>query len=1677
MGIPSKRGFGQSTANKGTEKAGERSNEDDVIELSRTKSLSSVADAMPSLPTPPSSDPKTTNKVHIKIESDSDDNGGVSPSVGDGNPDLGWIMEWRTLDLNSAVASQVEFFNKCPTFNNSDPTYIYFFTAIQDTIRQAIDNAEIRAKDAVAKANLKSLQKYFTHFADTSRFLLRSDLERIKVYDYAQCENPAVLAKALVNNDIFLNRTRQMAFFLCLGTEWEVLSKFIRAAKKCMILAKQQGLFDTIISSVQDIQPTKSSLHMEAILSPEILEMDYDFTDVVWSQWIESCISYFECWTADPMRKFPAEDFIRHLSHYRLAMELFLKHKSISDEKQSRLLKVAETYMSQYRDYAAIKLETKYATLKENVSRSGIYLTEARFCDLAEDIEILMNETPQGIPVDVWNAAVPSMLHKAKVSAAKNAVNVLYKEFQINRYPEDEVAYLWLLTWRNIKHVLHYLTSLPDLVAIRQRAEKSPATIEARDLALPFVERNLFKLLSIVRKDNDALYQKEIESVVGDYCAHIDKYVQGKGEGQHRIYEQFARLSSTKRVPYVYLVDLEEALSRQEAQPANGPQIVAHRVVKRLNHIMEGPREFKRWELTTSGTIETYTPTSTWVKEQASLQQAAGFNYDFREKTPSSSGPLQSRAAATGAGGSDDGDGDKKRNYRPGDNEIYSGSEEEVEIISPGGTKRIEKRKKAKKAKTTKAVTAETLTKAKLEQLAVLAKRPDSTSLGTRSDFQMDEEDEAEDDKIMSGHHPVPENSLDHHRRRLKALRVEERSAVPNAQYPLPETAAPQRAAALQIARELADPGMFTEGPRPEDVQNYINPALRLPLTEEDRVAGPQGTFSIADPYELFSRTNSPNDCIQLPIEIANLYTVQNAEPHLIRRALNRLRTTLGSPFFSSPPRYSHPRSAPNIPESNTQRARREREGPQAEAPVLKRQADKNSVRKSPLRDERRRRRSTRRVPSFSPSLPVDNLQNHRQPLGVRRVEEFDAELTARRSGDDASGADPNLPWNGRNQPNTGGAPVEGSHQTSSTNLSAQTSIRNPDQENVDPAKRSDHGHPEPTAFKQRVRSNANDWNSPSPFRQYDNNIYIGSPICSPTTPTPVRGDRSQPPTGPRLPALLSSGVQPATIEGTGENWNASPPGRPTDDGPNSQLALVNRWISREIAFNNRDMRDAYLLHRELIRRQNVNTLNYLFEILRAGAEIEHFNNYIFEREITFGPEAHAQVRRGVPSMVHPPGTPPAQTDQAYPGWWNDPLEGTRYGLKRPAAAWAESPSERAGKEIHISESRSSISGSGSGSDHSTWTPRSPSPMRDENGDIIPWAENDENVDSILDYTARSPIFSNASDRSWTWRPHPRTGLPEREFNIYVDPDNGPSRSPFDLGEPLLVQNPLNQGQLMPNPRFSPEILRLISAAGRGDHGQINVRVPPGWRINVGPRRTLAGRSGAPSPSGHRSASTDARSSGGQEVTIQSPGFVIHEDAPSSGSVRDRSSAPPTLGLIDPPPDDIVETIEKSLSPQDKPSSPKHSGSRNSHQGNRSKARHQGGSSSSSVPHPQHPKSPPPQTQPAPEPSPEPPWYFSWETSTVVRLRSELLRRGIPLRGLKLKQQMIDRLKADDAENGVPQPDAEDERNNGKVSAGNLGPTALKRRREYGFGHGPDGAADRVLKRRRASEGRVGKVI
>jgi hypothetical protein len=457
------------------------------------------------------------NQPVIKLESGSDVDISTDPSALGGNPDPRIVVEWGALDLKSRIEKQVDFFKSCPRFKScGSPTYIAFYFSIFSTILAARNASETIRKDEMAEQNLRLLGLYFQDFLDRSRWLVREDFLRINLTDYVRCESLENLAKFLKKNSDFLHFTKDFAFAAEVGDEWTETMRFILSAKKTL------RFNENILPTIHNSLIVQSSANVDGPLSLELMKMDYEFTDEIWSLWVEGCITYFERWTASPERKLPAKDFIRHLSHYQLAMELFLRHEVISEEQQSKLLQLAQNYMSLFSDHTAMKLEVKYAKLKEHVNRASIHLTEAKFWHLADDIEVLMSEPPQGISPEIWSNAVPSMLPRDKVLTAKNAVNTLYKEFQMKRYPEDEAAYLWFLTWRNIKLMLPYMTSRYNPDAIQGGADKLPSVIEARDLAVPFLDDNFPKLLAIVRKDNDALYQKEIESLVGEYCAFID---------------------------------------------------------------------------------------------------------------------------------------------------------------------------------------------------------------------------------------------------------------------------------------------------------------------------------------------------------------------------------------------------------------------------------------------------------------------------------------------------------------------------------------------------------------------------------------------------------------------------------------------------------------------------------------------------------------------------------------------------------------------------------------------------------------------------------------------------------------------------------------------------------------------------------------------------------------------------------------------------------------------------------------------------------------------------------------------------------------------------------------------------------------------------------------------------
>ncbi len=246
----------------------------------------------------------------------------------------------------------------------------------------------------------------------------------------------------------------------------------------------------------------------------------------------------------------------------------------------------------------------------------------------------------------------------------------------------------------------------------------------------------------------------------------------------------------------------------------------------------------------------------------------------------------------------------------------------------------------------------------------------------------------------------------------------------------------------------------------------------------------------------------------------ADSYLVQDAEPQVVRKTLNRIRNLLGSPFFGSPAKRMTPRATPEIPETRAQRARREREAREAIPPVLKRQADKFAVKKSTPR-EGRPRHSTYNIPTFNKLDFPGSLDHHRQSLQVRRVEIPEAGVDAHSTSDDDTITDPDLLSSDQGQanvlPDFGGSNRKTSRakreiQTSHTSLSANssnqenrtpptrssannlnlesptTSINSPgqdsNQENERPRTESDQENQAPIGSKRPIQRHVEDWNS-----------------------------------------------------------------------------------------------------------------------------------------------------------------------------------------------------------------------------------------------------------------------------------------------------------------------------------------------------------------------------------------------------------------------------------------------------------------------------------------------------------------------------------------------------------------------------------------------------------------------
>ena len=757
-------------------------------------------------------------------------------------PNLIWITHWEHLDVRAAIVSQIAFFRSRPYFNNASSDYILFFIAIQSTIEAARNSPSPLAEDLTAVENLATLIAHFKSFSKQCRKLLSNDLSRIQAHEYRECGTFKDFQITFESHSIFLSRAKSLALTTGLLQEWQATEDCLRDIRSAWLLDQRPEVQIMETTRTQDPPIEAQTAVEDGPLSPALLGMDCDFTEGIYDQWLRGCMAYFGVWTADPEQTVPAENFLLHFAHYRSAMGLFLRHGPIPEVKVIKLRNAVERYVRQYQPYTMAMLEDEFASLKADIESQTINLAEAKFYSLASQVEVILNEVPPDIPTDTWTSSVVPMVPKPKALEAKTALNLLYEEFQIRRYPEDERSYLWWLTWRNLKFVFASAHKDDDWDG---KTEDGVDDLEALELTLGFVKQHKGQLTKLVQTGFDALHQPEIAILVKEYCAYIDRYVQGEAEDQARLYPQFSILSITKPVPFNYLVSFEEVLLNSKLEPSDDDQIISHRVVKRLNYITGGPASLERWTETADGKliVNTVTYASGTDVPGGNIKEAV--NPTDTEKPDSTSpnegkNPPRAEAAAGGAGGGgSDGSDDGRQPYDPDlglpDYESSSSSSSSTTSLAEVGSST--RGSKQEHGAAGRKESPETLTAPKLEWL-LDQQKAESAASGNSSNSASNAQGEKgfsydnAEDPVMPAIGLIPPSSTEHHRRRLEATRLELPSAVPNAQYPLPETRSVLTAVARQVMRELSEPGVATTGPDPNDVLPQVDPPLRLPRSE-----------------------------------------------------------------------------------------------------------------------------------------------------------------------------------------------------------------------------------------------------------------------------------------------------------------------------------------------------------------------------------------------------------------------------------------------------------------------------------------------------------------------------------------------------------------------------------------------------------------------------------------------------------------------------------------------------------------------------------------------------------------------------------------------------------------------------------------------------------------------------
>jgi hypothetical protein len=508
---------------------------------------------------------------------------------------------------------------------------------------------------------------------------------------------------------------------------------------------------------------------------------------------------------------------------------------------------------------AISEIQKRFQDLKKTMDGQPLGCAEVIYFEFTKELQSLAMEwdCPESSTLEDWNYLVPRFVSIASATKAADDFEHEYLAFQDHAYTGTELTRLWLLVWRTLKAIHFPLPEEPKQAMLPGEESKS-SKVDSFAIEKGFFESagspssNQICLLDFVQT-GDVNNPQWIEWFVNKYCSHVAKC----HAEREKYYWQFSTMGS-KTVPAIVLSTLQT--SNEQSTPHPEWNMLLHRIVLRLNHLLGDQKVLKRWwhdKETQSLAYLDVNKSSTNIRQRGQGRSSDGApttdggsrnkeNDTDASNRPSGHSTLGNPTSGAAGNGGQDGEG-----YGNGNGGDKENGGRNSKSPSPPASASSSSNDTDQENKTPPADTLPLATKAELDAFARNSTSPGPPQLlplGPADDEAAAAEvqrvlDELSDSIVINP--MASSSSLEHASDQENIIPLVDAgplatrvlpSAFPYVNYPIGETRASERAQSMQIAREMRQRGIITSGPHVEDVQNIVPQPLRLVPNLEDDV-------------------------------------------------------------------------------------------------------------------------------------------------------------------------------------------------------------------------------------------------------------------------------------------------------------------------------------------------------------------------------------------------------------------------------------------------------------------------------------------------------------------------------------------------------------------------------------------------------------------------------------------------------------------------------------------------------------------------------------------------------------------------------------------------------------------------------------------------------------------------